>query len=716
MSPFPAAAEAAIRRVLGNGAATVDVSIEESSPDFFEVSARDGRTVIRASSPALSLAGLRACLATTGDQFDEILTGARGAVPHPPAQPLRRVFTLPHRFYGNDTEDAYVGPYRDFAAWEDLIDGIAARGYTELFVPVGTESAYVDLLTAYGYSREEALAWIPLPSHQPWWLLQNMSGYPSGMNERLLAQRTTLGRRIVERLQELGMRAVLPGYGGTVPRDFGERNSGAHVTVPSGDWQGFDRPGWLDPSDPMFPALAATFYASSARHLGAVTMYKTDLLHEGGQPGDIDVSAAGVAVQRAMLAAAPESTWVMLGWQHNPPREVLAAVERDRVLVVDGLSDRYEDTDREEEFLGTDYAFGGIWNFGGDTAMGAQASTWTQRFTRWRDRPGSHLRGVAAMPEGGFNNPLAMDLLAELSWRADAVQLEPWVTEWVRQRYGRPHAAAEQAWRRIVRTAYSLPDDNGFSEPHDSLFAAWPSFTVGTSSSFSPAQDTYDLPAFAAALPVLLAAAEELSAHRAYRFDLADVARQAVTNTARQLLPVLAEAAATGELARYDHATDLWLSAMDLLDRIAGTQQLWLLGRLLDEARAAGEDEAESDRLERSQRLILTSWGPERAATQGQLSDYAGRDAQGLVGTLYRSRWSAFLAAARPGSGAAPLTEAEWWARDQSWVDSVDRHGIHSTAEGDIIALADEAVVLLACVQDATRMISAAAGEDGKDR
>lgn len=714
MSPFPAAAEAAIRRVLGNGADAVDVRIEHGPQDFFEVSAADGRTLIVASSPALALAGLRACLATTGDQFDEILSGAQGLVP--PEEPLRRVFPLPHRFYGNDTEDAYVGAYRDFAAWEVLIDGVAARGYTEVFVPVGTEIAYVDLLTAYGYSREEALAWIPLPSHQPWWLLQNMSGYPSGMNERLLAWRTELGRKIIERLHEMGMRAVLPGYGGTVPRDFGDRHPGAHVTVPSDHWQGFDRPGWLDPSDPLFPAVAATFYASSARHLGVATMYKTDLLHEGGQPGDIAVGDAGVAVQRAMLAAAPDSIWVMLGWQHNPPREVLAAVDRDRVLVVDGLSDRYEETDREADFLGTDYAFGGIWNFGGDTALGAQARTWTERFTRWRDLPGSHLRGVAAMPEGGFNNPFAMDLLAELSWRPDAVGLESWVTEWTRARYGVRSAAAEDAWRRIVETAYSLPDDNGFSEPHDSLFAAWPSFTVATSSSFSPTEDTYDLSAFAAALPVLRAAADVLASHRAYRFDLADVARQAVTNIGRQLLPTLAAAAVAEDLPRYDHARELWLSAMDLLDRIAGTQELWLLGRLLNQARAAGADEAESDRLERSQRLILTSWGPERAATIGQLSDYAGRDVQGLVGTLYRSRWSAFLDAARPGSGVAPLAESEWWARDQNWVDSVDRTGIRSVAEGDIIALADEAVALLARVQDATRLISAAAGEDGKDR
>ncbi|WP_433675724.1 alpha-N-acetylglucosaminidase TIM-barrel domain-containing protein [Microbacterium gorillae] len=714
MSPFPAAAEAAIRRVLGNGADAVDVRIEHGPQDFFEVSGAGDRTAIVASSPALALAGLRACLAATGDQFDEILPGAQDLVP--PAEPLRRVFPLAHRFYGNDTEDAYVGAYRDFAAWEVLIDGVAARGYTEVFVPVGTEVAYVDLLTAYGYSREEALAWIPLPSHQPWWLLQNMSGYPSGMNERLLAWRTELGRRIIERLHEMGMRAVLPGYGGTVPRDFGDRHPGAHVTVPSDHWQGFDRPGWLDPSDPLFPAVAATFYASSARHLGVATMYKTDLLHEGGQPGDIAVGDAGVAVQRAMLAAAPDSIWVMLGWQHNPPREVLAAVDRDRVLVVDGLSDRYEETDREADFLGTDYAFGGIWNFGGDTALGAQARTWTERFTRWRDRSGSHLRGVAAMPEGGFNNPFAMDLLAELSWRPDAVGLESWVTEWTRARYGVRSAAAEDAWRRIVETAYSLPDDNGFSEPHDSLFAAWPSFTVATSSSFSPTEDTYDLSAFAAALPVLRAAADVLAGHRAYRFDLADVARQAVTNIGRQLLPTLAAAAAAEDLPRYDHARELWLSAMDLLDRIAGTQELWLLGRLLDEARAAGADEAESDRLERSQRLILTSWGPERAATIGQLSDYAGRDAQGLVGTLYRSRWSAFLDAARPGSGIAPLAESEWWARDQNWVDSVDRTGIRSVAEGDIIALADEAVALLARVQDATRLISAAAGEDGKDR
>ena len=50
-----------------------------------------------------------------------------------------------------------------------------------------------------------------------------------------------------------------------------------------------------------------------------------DLLHEGGNPGDVPVPDAARAVESGLRTAHPDSVWVILGWQENPRRDLLAA-------------------------------------------------------------------------------------------------------------------------------------------------------------------------------------------------------------------------------------------------------------------------------------------------------------------------------------------------------------------------------------------------------
>ena len=236
-----------------------------------------------------------------------------------------------------------------------------------------------------------------------------MSGFGGPVTDRLVRDRAALGRRITDQLRSLGMTPVLPGFFGTVPPGFADRNPAARV-LPQGDWVGFARPDWLGPAGPVFDRLAAAYYACQRAAFGDSTAYKMDPLHEGGSPAGVDVAAAARAVQNALEAAHPNATWVVLGWEDNPSPALLAGVDRSRLLIVDGLSDRLDGLDRDTQWAGTPYAFGSIDNFGGHTTLGANAGVWSTRFTQWLGRPGSRLAGLAYLPEGTGGNPAAFDL------------------------------------------------------------------------------------------------------------------------------------------------------------------------------------------------------------------------------------------------------------------------------------------------------------------
>jgi alpha-N-acetylglucosaminidase len=359
---------------------------------------------------------------------------------------------------------------------------------------------------------------------------------------------------------------------------------------------------------------------------------------------------------------------VILGWQHNPPRAIVDAVDKDRMFVVDGLSDRFPTVeDREADWGGTPYAFGSIWNFGGHTALGANTPDWASLYRSWRTRPGSTLRGTALLPEAADNNPAAFALFSELAWRDGDLNLEEWFARWARFRYGAHDPHAETAWDILRRTAYGTTRADSWSEGADGLFGARPSLVVKRAASWSPRQLRYAPEEFEPALTELLKVRPGLRTSSAYRRDLLDVARQTVANRGRVLLPRIKKAYDDQDTAVFGELTGVWLSLMDLLEELLATDSGHLLGRWLAAARSWGADEAERDRLAYDALSLLTVWGTREGAEAG-LHDYANREWAGLVGGLYRLRWSTYFTELRGAlrEGRTPK-EIDWFTLEDRW-------------------------------------------------
>ncbi|MFJ5829363.1 alpha-N-acetylglucosaminidase [Streptomyces sp. NPDC093089] len=707
-------ARAALKRLLPLQAGQFTlVPVEESaSGASFSVSGGAGKIRVRGTSPATLLAGVGWYLERVagvdigwpGDSAER-LPAVLPAVPGT----LARSATVPHRYALNDTDEGYSGAYRDFEAYQRDIDVMALHGVNEVFVPTGAEYASYRALQEFGYDPAELREWIPGPAHQGWWLLQNLSGYGGPVSERLIEARATLGSRITRHLRSLGMTPVLPGFFGTVPPGFAARNPGA-VTVPQGRWVGFDRPDWLDPTGPVFDRLAAAYYRAQTRRFGETDMFKMDLLHEGGTAGTVDVARAAGAVQKALDAAHPDATWVMLGWQRNPSAELLSGVDRSRVLIVDGLSDRYDGLDRETEWGGTAYAFGSISNFGGHTTLGANTGVWASRFHAWLSKPDSALRGIAYLPEGTGGNPAAFDLFTELAWQPGPLDHRAWFAAYAARRYGGadPHAAA--AWEQLRIGPYSGPSGT-WSEPQDSLFAARPSLTTARAARWSPSGMRYDADTVERALAELLRVAPELRTTDAYRFDVVDVARQALTNRARVLLPRIKAAYEARDLETFRTLVAEWGADEELLARLVGADRRFLLGPWIAAARSWGADPAERDRLEYDARSILTTWGDRVPSESGGLHDYANREWDGLLRDVYAPRWAAFFAGLDEAlvTGTAPAA-VDWFAGDDAWARG--HRAYPSAPTGDPVALAGEVHAALA-VADRDGGSGAADGTDG---
>jgi alpha-N-acetylglucosaminidase len=200
---------------------------------------------------------------------------------------------------------------------------------------------------------------------------------------------------------------------------------------------------------------------------------------------------------------------------------------------------------------------------------------------------------------------------------------------------------------------------------------------------------------FRQALAELLRVAPALRASEGYEFDLTDVARQALANESRLLLPRIDAAYRAKDDRQFDDLSARWLQLMNLQDQLLATNRHFLLGPWLNAARSSGVGKVEQARLEHDQRSLMTTWGTRAASAGAHLQDYGNKDLAGLTADYYRARWAAYFAALsrelHTGQAAAPI---DWYAFGERWNHA--HNSYRDQPHGDTYAVATEILRLTA--------------------
>jgi alpha-N-acetylglucosaminidase len=664
----------------------------------FRISSAHGHIEVEGSTPSALLFGLNWYLkyvahvqiSPNGDRV------GRSAFPLPRAV-IERSTPYAYRLALNENVDGYTAPYWSWPRWQREIDVLALSGINAVLVERGTDGVLYRTFRDLGYSDVAIRRWIAAPAHQNWELMGNLCCYGGPLSGALLQKRLISAQRIVARLRELGITPVLPGYYGIVPADFQRHFPDAHV-VPQGEWAGFTRPGWLDPRDPMFARLAATFYRHQRVLLGESGVYDMEVFQEGGQAGDVPVASAARAVQQALLAAHPGASWMMLAWQGNPRRKLLAGVDRRHLLIIDIDHSRVPREHRQRDFRDAPFLFGGLWEFGGRTTLGADVSGLTDRLQRV-GRTNRNMVGTAVFTEGMGTNPFMFDLFTEMAWRDEPVDIEAWTRAYVLRRYGAPDPHALAAWDVLIHTAYDIRVDQVvFNSERDaaqeSLFDAQPDLEVNRASDWSPEDMRYSAAAFEHALPQMLQVAPALRGTETYHYDLVDIARQTLANESRELLPRIRGAYEAKDRPRFDALTQCWLGLMDLQDELLASDRFFLLGTWLAQIPPWAASPGERARLELDARSLLTVWGDRQASEAGGLHDYGNKDWAGLTGGYYRMRWQRYFHALDESlrTGAAPQP-IDWYSLGAKWSQGSEHYA--DRPAGDAEALATRVAALV---------------------
>ncbi|CAL9699636.1 unnamed protein product [Knipowitschia caucasica] len=647
-----AAVNGLLRRVLGVRAAEFIVSVNKSlSNDSLDVcelrSSRNNTVVVTGSSAVAVASGLYNYLkyfcnchvSWSGDQLDL-------PRPLPKLSGVLRIAS-PHRFryYQNVCTFSYSSVWWDWSRWEREIDWMALNGINLPLAFTGQEALWLEVYRSLGLNQTELDEFFSGPAFLAWNRMGNLFRFGGPLSQSWHVTQLKLQFKILERMRSLGMIPVLPAFSGNIPKGILRLYPNANVTR-LGPWAQFNCSYScayiLDPQDPLFLRIGSLFLSQIIKQFGTDHIYNTDTFNEMTPPSSDPgyLSSVSRAVFSSMTSVDPQAVWLMQGWlffsdaafwKPAQIQALLQGVPLGRMIVLDLFAETEPIFSYTESFYGQPFIWCMLHNFGGNSGFFGTVESINSGPFKAMHFPNSTMVGTGLTPEGIEQNPVIYELMSELAWRKEPVNLAKWVSLYAIRRYGSTQKELGTAWTLLFSSVYNCTEAHYRNHNHSPLVRR-PSLHMNTALWYNPS-DVLE------AWRLLMEAAPALMSKQTFRYDLVDVTRQVLEVITTLFYKDIVDAFNKHRLA--DVLTAGGVLVYDLfpeLNRLLNSERGFLLGVWLERARSLAVDESEAKLFDLNARNQLTLWGP-----GGEILDYASKEWGGLMEDYYGQRWALFI-------------------------------------------------------------------------
>lgn len=541
-----------------------------------------------------------------------------------------------YRYFMNYCTFAYTFLFAGWQEYERLIDWAALSGINLMLNIVGHEIVERDMLIELGYTKEEAVRYITGPAYHPWQFMGNMTEFGGDMPDWYFTKQKKLGCKINERLTELGIQPMLPGFYGLVPLDFGDRFEGSQPND-QGKWGSFDRQPILLDNDVMFERCADAFYKKTREHFGDIKYFSGDPFHEGGSTEGVDVTAFMTAVVDKAKQHFDGAVWFLQGWQVNPRREQLIGLDKSDVLV------GYLSADKAGTnfcgYSGYPWLYMSTPNFGGTRKQDGFVKALLSDPFEFTKKPQTMMIGTGMTPEAIEMDEILFDCLSDTSIRETAIEPSRFIETCVKSRYGYINDNLRAVYKLMIDEIYRTSSEISY-RGRESILCARPKLDAEVVSFWSVVDDWYGSDILLKITEGLLREYDNLKDNECYRMDLMDFARQYVAEKGREYLKKFAKAWREKDDAEFERYTDKFLKLFDFNDSLMSTNGRTRLDNWLNRAEAYSEDEEHKSVFRFNAQNLILLW----ADTEGypEIHDYAYREWHGML-KHYKKRWELYI-------------------------------------------------------------------------
>ena len=684
-----------LNRIGGNGAAdkfeiVIDASLAENGKDVFVITSQNGKPCIKGNTQLSVATGINWYLnhyAHINLTWNNLTTDLSKVELPLPGSEEKHVCNTTYRYDFNTCTFSYSMAFWTWERWQQEIDWMALHGINAPLNLVGLDVVTRKFLRELGVSENDINAYIAGPGFIAWFAMNNLEGwggtiesqgtgvFMQGNPDWWYTRQEQLCRNMLQRMRELGMQPVIPGFSGQVPNcivNYSINGFSSGDVVNNGTWAGgYTRPDILKPNTESYRTFAAVYYKHLHEVMGVSELYSIDPFHEGSLPSgvsnetcypkimvELDNYHNGVSQEDKTKNNVDEQPkWIIQYWQGVPQSGAFTAMKNagytNRFIGLDLFADNiYADNAakwRTDYYDTCPYIYCMLHNFGGRSGLHGRLETTMDGYFQALAK-GNNCQGIGATPEGTETNPVLYDMLFELPWMDvnNRPTADEWLKDYAYSRYGVENEKALEALQDLKKSVWDCKvNQQGTSE---AVILARPNWTVGSVSSWSTSAIYWDTQDVLQAADKLYSIKDVVTVNGGqdgianYNYDFIDVVRQAMVDYAAQLLPLINAAHNSGDNAEYTRLYQLYLQLMLDLDEMLSYDENFKLERWTSLARniadeVSGTTENDRNWLEWNARTQVTVWSKGNT----DLHDYSNRCWAGLIKDFHYKRWKQFF-------------------------------------------------------------------------
>jgi alpha-N-acetylglucosaminidase len=631
-----------IQRLIGDRSKEILLKNDfmNDSLDVFEITAAGGKVVIRGNSTSAMLRGFYTYLK---DACNSMVTwsGEHIAVPDkfPDYSSARIVSPYKLRLYYNVCTFGYTTAFWDWKRWEREIDWMALHGINMPLAMIGQEAVWQRVWKSFGLTDNDLKDYFTGPAFLPWHRMGNINKHDGPLPQSYLDKSIILQKKIIARMKELGMKPVVPAFAGFVPPALKRIYPEAEITDME-PWAGFEKGCGtyiLSPKSDLFRQIGKKFIEEYQELFGKFDYYLADSFNEMKVPVTPEnryeeLASYGKAVFQSINAGDPSGTWVMQGWlfyadsafwDKKSASALLSKVPDNRMIIIDLADEIFQGWKKHDSFYGKKWIYSIIHNFGGhNNLFGDLKFIAEDPFVVLNDSDKGKLIGYGLSPEGIKNNEVVYELLTDAAWRNKEIDINEWLENYCRARYGECPEEIKDAWLVLLNTVYNTFNGNAYS------FQLRPPFpSKDTDSSYKKVKK---------ALQLLLDYKQKFGMQVLYRNNIIDVTAYYWGKTVNHLLYEAGSYFKNDKKEKSHRVFNKAYSLMLNLDMLLAERKDYRLENWISFARKWGINLKEKDYYEEDAKRQITVWGGP------YLSEYAAKFWSGLVKNYYAARWEKY--------------------------------------------------------------------------
>lgn len=302
---------ALLNRIGGSGAAdkfeiVINASLAENGKDVFVITAQNGKPCIKGNNQLSVATGINWYLnhvAHINLTWNNLTTDLVNVELPVPTGEDKHVCNTTYRYDFNTCTFSYSMAFWTWERWQKEIDWMALHGINAPLNLVGLDVVTRNFLKELGMSDSDIAAYIAGPGFIAWFAMNNLEGWGgtinspstgvdmSGNPEWWYTRQEQLCKNMLQRMRELGMQPVIPGFSGQIPNSLSNytiTGFSSGDVINGGTWAGgYTRPDILHPNSSSYATLAPIYYKHLEAIMGVSEFYSMDPFHEGGLPSAV---------------------------------------------------------------------------------------------------------------------------------------------------------------------------------------------------------------------------------------------------------------------------------------------------------------------------------------------------------------------------------------------------------------------------------------------